>query len=354
MANSTATPAPSALTIAADAVANDLNADVLFYSGGISQADWVIFSKLCAGRRKRDNVLLVLVTPGGDPDAAYKMGRALQDKYKVFGAFIPGWCKSAGTLLTIAASTLYIGDMGELGPLDIQLAKQDELDEMASGLLLDATMRTLEVTAFRMFLSFVSSIRRETRISTRTASELSATMVSGLVGQIYSHIDPMKIGESVRALNITKSYGTRLNSKSKTLIKTSYIDFLLSGYPDHGFVIDRDEAKIIFKDVREPTPSLILLADALGDKALYPKDSGESREVAEIRYLSTEVVATAGAGTTAAAASGIGVRTNGRAGGKGTRGKGSGRRSTSPTGTGTGESIDRADGHENQAGGTKG
>lgn len=277
------------LQSAADAASKELECDVLFYSGDITQQDWVIFSRLCHEKNRRKNVLLVLITPGGDPDAAYKIGRTLQSMYTKVYTYVPGWCKSAGTLIAIASSTLFIGDMGELGPLDIQIAKQDELDEMASGLLLDATMRTLESTASRMFISFLKTVRKETGISTRTASDLSAKVISGLLGPVFAQIEPMKIGENARALNITKAYAVRLNNISKSIGSQLHLEFLLNAYPDHGFVIDRDEARIIFKDVREPTESLIGLCGKLGDRSLYPKsgsDSAGSR--ADIRFLSSD------------------------------------------------------------------
>ena len=46
--------------------------------------------------------------------------------------FIPRRCKSAGTLLLIGATSLIISDRGELGPLDVQLSKPDEIFEGAA------------------------------------------------------------------------------------------------------------------------------------------------------------------------------------------------------------------------------
>lgn len=273
--------------VAADVVAKELECDVIFYSGDVTQADWVKFSKLCHERNRNKNVVLVLITPGGDPDAAYKIGRALQTTYTSVYTYVPGWCKSAGTLIAIASCTLFIGDMGELGPLDIQIAKQDELDEMASGLLLDATLRTLESTASRMFISFLKTVRKETGISTRTASDLSAKVISGLLGPVFAQIEPMKIGETARAVNITKAYAQRLNNISKSVSSNILLEFLLNAYPDHGFVIDRAEAKIIFRDVREPTASLLGLCGTLGDRSLYPRPGASGG--ADIRFLSTEL-----------------------------------------------------------------
>jgi len=276
---------------AAQNVCQALNADVLFFNGEVSQASCRKLIMAGSKRQKFENVFLVLVTPGGDPDAAYKIGRSLQARYKRIAVFIPGWCKSAGTLIAIAANELYVGDHGELGPLDIQLAKADEILEMGSGLAVDAAMKTLEATASKMFLNILLSIRRDTQgmITTRTASDIASTMVSRLLEPIYRQIDPMKIGENSRAMNITRNYGSRLAETSGSL-RTRSLDYLVAAYPDHGFVIDRKEATGLFTRVNSPTAAMDRLADALGEAALTPQQRLSGDGSAYIAYLSAEHV----------------------------------------------------------------
>jgi len=274
----------------ADQIANQIDADILLFNGEITQSTAHKFVSRCLARKRRQNVLLLLVTPGGDPDAAFKMGRILQDKYKKLSIFIPGWCKSAGTLITLAANELYMGDHGELGPLDIQLAKADEIAEMASGLTVDAALKTLETTASKMFINLLLSIRRDTggMVLTRRASELSAEMVSKLLEPIYCQIDPLKIGENSRAMNITKAYGMRLAGTSGLLKDSKGLDYLVSAYPDHGFVIDRTEAGALFNNVFEPTDPMSALAVSLGKIALLPEQTSSDGR-ASIAYLSQEL-----------------------------------------------------------------
>jgi len=45
-------------------------------------------------------------------------------------------------------------------------------------------------------------------------------------------------------------------------------DFLVSAYPDHGFVIDRTEARLLFTKVLEPTAEMLGLTDVLKEAAL--------------------------------------------------------------------------------------
>jgi hypothetical protein len=280
----------SATQQSADLIASQMDCDVILYSGPINREAANRLETQLAARRRRKSVLVLVVSPGGDPDAAFRIGRALQAYYpNGISALIPGWCKSAGTLVTLAASTIYIGDLGELGPLDIQVAKQDEIGEAASGLLIETTLRTLETTSAKMFVNMTKTIRGETGVTTKLAAELSAKMVIGLMTPLYGQIEPLRVGENARAMNITMHYGRRLAIVSKCLLDGDSLDFLVRSYPDYGFVIDRKEAGLLFKNVEEPTPSMRELMSALGQRASYPPEG----ERTTVEYLSTEAKAVA-------------------------------------------------------------
>ena len=119
---------------AADAVAAAADADVLLLNGPMARPlDFQIID-LCASRARRANVILVLVTEGGDADPAYRIARCLQEHYDRFSLFVSGYCKSAGTLVALGAHEIVITDHGELGPLDVQMSKEDELGATRSGL----------------------------------------------------------------------------------------------------------------------------------------------------------------------------------------------------------------------------
>ena len=161
---------------------------------------------------------------------------------------------------------------------------------MGSGLTVDAAMKTLEATASKMFFNLLLSIRRDTQgmITTRTASELASNMVVKLLDPIYRQIDPMKIGENSRAMNITKNYGSRLAMVSGALKSAKSLDFLVSAYPDHGFVIDRREAEGLFNTVRPPTVEMETLAECLGQSGLTPQKQLYVDGHAYISYLNDE------------------------------------------------------------------
>lgn len=123
------------------------------------------------------------------------------------------------------------------------------------------------------------------RITLGTAADLAATLTIGLLSPIYSQIDPMHVGEACRASSIAQQYGTRLNEVAKNLRGPEALEFLIGGYSNHGFVIDRREAAKLFNRVRTPTETESELIDALGDLAYKPISGGPPR----IEFISDSI-----------------------------------------------------------------
>jgi ClpP class serine protease len=123
------------------------------------------------------NLKAILVTTGGDANAAFRIARCLQQKYAEFNLFTPGWCKSAGTLIASGAHKIYMGDLGELGPLDIQISRKDEIWAQSSILNVDAAVKTLEATAKKMFFDYLYEIKQYNRAVTyRTAADIAVEL----------------------------------------------------------------------------------------------------------------------------------------------------------------------------------
>jgi hypothetical protein len=82
-------------------------------------------------------------------------------------------------------------------------------------------------------------MKRKGRTSiTLPATEIAATLTAGLFSPIFNQVDPMHVGESYRATAIAKHYGLRLSANSEN-IDSDALDWLITQYPTHGFVIDR-------------------------------------------------------------------------------------------------------------------
>lgn len=275
---------PKKLAELADRVANDHDADVILFSGPIDEPYDRRLLTVCSKRKRRKNVVLLLVTYGGDPDAAFRMARCLQSKYENFTILVTGNCKSAGTLIALGANELVMSDAGELGPLDVQMAKQDSLWDSQSGLTVNAALLALQSKAYLAFEQFFleTENRSQGLITVKTASEIATQMTVGLFSPLYAQVDPIHVGEAARAMAVAEHYGRILIERGGNTDPAA-LSHLVTHYPSHGFVIDREEASTIFKNVRAPSESEEMLADALGEVAIRPQRQNT------IQFLSSEM-----------------------------------------------------------------
>lgn len=250
-----------------NAYADEHDTDIVVYLGEISRGpDDDIIDK-CRERKLRKNITLFLSTIGGDPNAAYRIAKCFQKAYKTrkkslydtnesnFKIVIDGMCKSAGTLLCLGADELIMSGNAELGPIDVQLLKQDEVGERTSGLTPIQAVKFLESETEMMFKRNFYSLRfaEDVNFSTKMAAQIATDLTTGLLSPIFNQIDPIRLAEVDRSLRIAKEYGERLNNFN---LKEGRLDLLISGYPSHSFVIDREETKELFHKVTELTGEL--------------------------------------------------------------------------------------------------
>lgn len=228
--------------------------DVWLLSSPINRDLYVqVSDSLESHENKKEKCTLFLTTNGGNPDAAFRIARAFKHYYPEEGSLrivICGLCKSAGTLIAIGADELSIGDMGELGPLDIQVSKSNEFIEQVSGLEIQESLDSIQKHAYGIFRDCLIDIKLNTRVSMKMAGELASSLALGVVSPLYAQIDPDRIGELKRAMKIAAQYGEQLNAKTKNLKEDqNSLEKIISGYPSHSFVIDRKESTNLFKRV---------------------------------------------------------------------------------------------------------
>jgi len=290
----------------ANAISAERDCDILIYNFGLEAGFDFAFLKFLEQRKIRHpNLLLFLVTEGGDADCAYRMARHLQDKYKSITVAVTGWCKSGGTLVCIGANELIVFDAGELGPLDVQIAKADEVGEQSSGLTAVAAFEKLQQEAFKMFERHLRHVIEDipARITFPTAADLSVQLVVGVMRDIFAKIDPLTVGEDYRSNLVAGEYATRLNLYGRNLqdrMEPKGLDMLLNGYPSHRFAIDRKEAENLFRRVRKPSALMVKLAEELGTDVLLPRNQRRSQQP-RLEYLNDPTSKRAKAGTSASA-----------------------------------------------------
>lgn len=247
------------------------DADVIVYLGPIDAKGSREMMKRCQESCFGKSVFLLIATYGGDPHAAYRLGRTLQRRYQKIIACVPGRCASGGTLMVLSAHTLKMSEFGVLGPLDIQIRKSDELFEWTSGLTVGATITALRQEAQAMFRESLFDLKEGSKgqITLRTAMDTAASLTTGMFGPLFAQIDPLRLGEDGRSTRIMEEYGERLARRGQNA-RPDAIRTLVAGYPSHNFEIDRDEARTLFHQVEEPNDEEEALIRFLGDVASDP------------------------------------------------------------------------------------
>lgn len=256
------------LASAADEVAEKFDARVFVYSGAIDREGYGALIESMATSEDsvaRDNAFLLLTTNGGDADVAYQIARLFQNGFEEFHLCVPTVCKSAGTLIALGASEIIMWDVSELGPLDVQLVRRDEIGERRSGLAIRTAFAGLADETLKVYekVMLAITIKSGNAVSFEVASNIAAKIATGVMEPVYARIDPEQFGLDLRDLEVASAYGESLVEKGKNATRDS-VRKLVEGYPSHEFIIDKLDARKLFTNVSEPTREVVDLITGLG------------------------------------------------------------------------------------------
>lgn len=168
---------------------------------------------------KEKNILMILNSPGGYIGPAYFISTCCKEYSNLFCVAVPRRAKSAATLITLGADQIHMGSITELGPIDPQIRK-------------------LPALALGEAVEFLASVSEKYPLS----SEMFARFLS-------RELDLQTLGHTRRIADSAVDYATRLlGTKKLPKPAKSVGQHLVTGYKDHGFVIDKKEAKSILGD----------------------------------------------------------------------------------------------------------
>lgn len=146
----------------------------------ISYADLVPFFDQLSNLRgtKLD---LILETPGGSGEVAEDMIRALRGRYEHIGVIVPGWAKSAGTIIAMSADEILMEPSSALGPIDAQIGSQGKV--FSAGALLeglDKIKREVAETGVlnKAYIPILQGISPGEIEHARNAQEFAKTLVT--------------------------------------------------------------------------------------------------------------------------------------------------------------------------------
>jgi hypothetical protein len=261
-ASSKTTPLKAAILGASE----EYDADIYLYSGEVGNKGLGLITTAISMHKIRPNALLFLTTDGGLANTAYQIARIFQNTYEEFIIYCPSVCKSAGTLLALGADKLIMDMFSELGPLDVQLYKQDEIGSRKSGLLSKSALEALRESAPELYEYLMVSITAKSggTIRFKLASEISSSITSNLLSPIYAQLDHNVVGGEYRDLDVAFHYGIRLIEHSKNAAPTT-VYHIVHHYPAHYFIIDNEEAADLFHNVEAPSEHLYTIAGYMGD-----------------------------------------------------------------------------------------
>jgi hypothetical protein len=244
--------------------------DLLVFSGPMNPDvvdEFIDLVNMIEGHKECASVFLT--TYGGNPHAAYRMAKTLKRRYKRIRLLLAGPCKSAGTLVALGVHELAFGPNGELGPLDTQVAKPDELLPMNSVLDILQALSIATQHAYKCFEENMLTIIENSSgsISTKTSAEIATQLVVGLFSPIMAQIDPVRLGEVQRAISIAKSYAEQLKMPN---VKPNTLTHIVEDYPSHAFVIDMEATKELFKNVESFSEKESAIASIFDQQIRYP------------------------------------------------------------------------------------
>jgi len=188
------------------------------------------------------HIALVIDSPGGLAESAYKIARLLQ-RNDGFTAVVPRYAKSAATLLMLGAQDVVMGADAEIGPLDAQLY-DEERERRTSALDTVMSLSTLQSAALEHLdeAMLVMKMRMRSKRSDVLLPH-AIQLVSNTMVPLLEKIDTVDLARQSRQLQIAEEYAKRLMTPIRGgRTAKDVAEALVNDYPDHSFVIDRSEA----------------------------------------------------------------------------------------------------------------
>jgi hypothetical protein len=189
------------------------------------------------------HVALLIDSPGGLADVAYRIARILQ-RDDGFTIVIPRFAKSAATLLSLGAVRAIMGEDAEIGPLDAQLW-DEEREEPGSALNEVQALDQLHAVALQHLDQTMVTMVGGTKKKTDVLLPIAAKFVSDMMCPMLNKIDAVHYAKQARILAVAEHYAVRLLILAGTPEERArkVADWLVNRYPEHGFVIDRQEVE---------------------------------------------------------------------------------------------------------------
>lgn len=212
---------------------------------------------------------VILHSDGGDPSVGFQFGELFRAHCGQFRAIVPHHAKSAATMICLAALEIEISWEGHLGPIDMQVIDRRDRERWMSALEGFKALEALTLFSTNYLLDSYNAIDVLTRNRWRKGEILdrAISMTVPAVRPLFERVDPQDVQRYTRALQVQEEYGKRLIRRARPDLPAAQVQEIVTrlvfGYPDHAFVIDRQEAAEIGLPAVAPDATTEFLAKAI-------------------------------------------------------------------------------------------
>lgn len=216
----------------------------------VQKQDLVHLHKLLQGRTF-ETLDVILQTDGGDMDTLFAFAKLLRTTAKEeLNIIIPPYSKMGGTLICLAADEILMTELSEVSPLDTQLREYKNSNTVHYVSALDGFKALEHVQAYSIeTMDVVRELIEERSGLNETEAIMLATDFAGSTSQsLYADLNPAKIGEYGRALEIGEHYGKIILTRYMGWDEESAeltLNKLVYQYPSSNFSIDCEELQHI-------------------------------------------------------------------------------------------------------------
>lgn len=166
---------------------------------------------------------VLLDSPGGVLDSAFKIVRYLTWYAKHLRIYVPRRAKSASTLLALGAERIYLSPFGELGPLDAQILSPRNPQGFVSALDCYQSVdyvRKFGVDTMSQSLSRLGDDARS-QIAFVDLLEAASSFGTGAIRPMLEGIKALDFGAWGRSLQIGEIYARQVLSNNKQILTNS-------------------------------------------------------------------------------------------------------------------------------------
>ena len=262
--------------------------------GQVSPTVWAHLLKSVDHFTPNQPIAILLHSPGGYADVAYRLAQFLRRQCGSYTVVIPAMAKSAATLFSLGAAKIVLGRFGELGPLDAQI---DDLDreQRLSALEVVQSLERLNSEAVQAVDAQMVFWGQRSGKKIETLLPIAAKFVAQMMKPLFDKIDTVQYTRMARDLKVAQDYAERLlMGHYSPEDAVSLAGVLTEAYSDHGFVLDAAELRRIGLHVT-PTPTKIAgIIDPLAELLMtteYKNFVGFLREVEDEQPVESAKVA---------------------------------------------------------------